>query len=280
MLLPSGRVMLSANAIGDVNAHHRIRHRARHGLRGGVASPLQRFAPVVPRRRPRRPRMSRAGQARHVSCKYPALPARPERLRLGTTHSVVGGSRLPCGTCTALPMRTRSGSGQAGCRGSPSADGLPSTGRQASRPQRDSSNGLPVLFPSTTTPAPSGRSRTGSTSSAAPLRLRRRHIHTLAFSTSTHALRSDTSGDFWAREVTTKYCGFVCVFSGTAIGSSNPGGVAAPKDAWNRANRMLIQGERPNHCRYCSHRPLGGLTDAEARPGVFRSSVRRRQHTR
>jgi hypothetical protein len=115
MLLPSGRVMLSANAIGDVNAHHRIRHRARHSLRGGVASPLQRFAPVVPRRRPRRPRMSRAGQARHVSCKYPALPARPERLRLGTTHSVVGGSRLPCGTCTApIPIACASG-GQAGC---------------------------------------------------------------------------------------------------------------------------------------------------------------------
>jgi hypothetical protein len=107
--------MLSANAIGDVNAHHRIRHRARHSLRGGVASPLQRFAPVVPRRRPRRPRMSRAGQARHVSCKYPALPARPERLRLGTTHSVVGGSRLPCGTCTApIPIACASG-GQAGC---------------------------------------------------------------------------------------------------------------------------------------------------------------------
>ena len=48
MLIPSGRVMLSANLIGDANAHHQVRHRARHGLRGGVASPLQRFAPVVP----------------------------------------------------------------------------------------------------------------------------------------------------------------------------------------------------------------------------------------
>jgi hypothetical protein len=200
MLLPSGRVMLSANAIGDVNAHHRIRHRARHSLRGGVASPLQRFAPVVPRRRPRRPRMSRAGQARHVSCKYPALPARPERLRLGTTHSVVGGSRLPCGTCTApIPIACASG-GQAGCLHLlPQAlsaaavtvlRAVHPTGRPSSRPQRDSSNGLAVLFPSTTTPTPSGRSRTGSTSSAAPLRLRRRHIHTLAFSTSTHALRA------------------------------------------------------------------------------------------
>jgi hypothetical protein len=40
--------MLSANVSGDANARHQIRHRARHGLRGGVASPLQRFAPVVP----------------------------------------------------------------------------------------------------------------------------------------------------------------------------------------------------------------------------------------
>jgi len=36
------------------------------------------------------------------------------------------------------------------------------------------------------------------------------------------------------REVTPKYCGFVCVFSGTATGNSNPGGVAAPKDVRNR----------------------------------------------
>ena len=48
MLIPSGRVMLSANVIGDAKAYHQIRHRARHGLRGGVASPLQRFALVVP----------------------------------------------------------------------------------------------------------------------------------------------------------------------------------------------------------------------------------------
>ena len=40
--------MLSANVTGNANAHHQIRHRARHGLRGGVASPLQRFALVVP----------------------------------------------------------------------------------------------------------------------------------------------------------------------------------------------------------------------------------------
>jgi hypothetical protein len=33
---PSGRVMLSATLISDDNAHHQIRHRARHGLRGGV----------------------------------------------------------------------------------------------------------------------------------------------------------------------------------------------------------------------------------------------------
>jgi len=74
MLIPSVRVMLSANVTGDAKARHHIRHRARHGLapslrsyggtrRGGVASPLQRFAPVVPCRRPRRPRRSRASHA-------------------------------------------------------------------------------------------------------------------------------------------------------------------------------------------------------------------------
>ncbi len=45
---PSGRVMLSATLISDDNAHHQIRHRARHGLRGGVAFATSRFAPVVP----------------------------------------------------------------------------------------------------------------------------------------------------------------------------------------------------------------------------------------
>jgi hypothetical protein len=77
MLTPSVRVMLSANVSGDAKARHHIRHRARHGLapslksyggtrRGGVASPLQRFAPVVPCRRPRRPRRSRASHAAHA----------------------------------------------------------------------------------------------------------------------------------------------------------------------------------------------------------------------
>ena len=40
--------MLSATLISDDNAHHQIRHRARHGLRGGVAFATSRFAPVVP----------------------------------------------------------------------------------------------------------------------------------------------------------------------------------------------------------------------------------------
>ena len=71
MRIPSGRVMLSANLIGDANAHHRIRHRARHGLRGGVASPLQRFAPVDPRRRPRLPRQRPRQQSCHGLCFIP-----------------------------------------------------------------------------------------------------------------------------------------------------------------------------------------------------------------
>ncbi len=54
---------------------------------------------LVPCRRPRRPRMRRAGQARHFSCKTPsALPAR------NATHSVVGGSRLQCGIRTASTL--------------------------------------------------------------------------------------------------------------------------------------------------------------------------------
>ena len=51
MLIPSSRVMLSAHVIGHADAHHRVQHRACHGFRGGVASPLQRFALVVPCRR-------------------------------------------------------------------------------------------------------------------------------------------------------------------------------------------------------------------------------------
>ena len=176
--------MLSANAIGDVNAHHRIRHRARHGLRGGVASPLQRFAPVVPRRRPRRPRMSRAGQARHVSCQYPAL------------------SRLPCGTCTAPDVRGRLGASTFFHR----LFQAHPTGRQASRPQRDSSNGLPVLFPSTTTPAPSGRSRTGSTSSAAPLRLRRKHTGLLHPHTRFLNIHTRASRGYFRRLIHVRRC--------------------------------------------------------------------------
>ena len=75
MLIPSGRVMLSANVIGDAKAHHQIRHRARHGLRGGVASPPQRFALVVPRRRPRRPRQRPRQQSCHGLCFQPGALA-------------------------------------------------------------------------------------------------------------------------------------------------------------------------------------------------------------
>jgi len=92
MLIPSGRVMLSANLIGGDNAHHRIRHRARHGLRGGVASPLQRFALVVPRRRPRRPRQRPRQQSCHGLCFMPGALAPSMR----HTHRVNACRRLVC----------------------------------------------------------------------------------------------------------------------------------------------------------------------------------------
>ena len=92
MLIPSGRVMLSADLIGDDNAHHRIRHRARHGLRGGVASPLQRFALVVPRRRPRRPRQRPRQQSCHGLCFMPGAHAPSMR----HTHRVNACRRLVC----------------------------------------------------------------------------------------------------------------------------------------------------------------------------------------
>ena len=92
MLIPSGRVMLSANLIGDDNAHPRIRHRARHGLRGGVASPLQRFALVVPRRRPRRPRQRPRQQSCHGLCFMPGALAPSMR----HTHRVNACRRLVC----------------------------------------------------------------------------------------------------------------------------------------------------------------------------------------
>ena len=92
MLIPSGRVMLSANVIGDDNAHHQIRHRARHGLRGGVALPLQRFALVVPCRRPRRPRHRPRQQSCHVLCSIPGALAPSMR----HTHRVNACRRLVC----------------------------------------------------------------------------------------------------------------------------------------------------------------------------------------
>ena len=82
--------MLSANLIGDANAHHQIRHRARHGLRGGVASPLQRFALVVPCRRPRRPRHRPRQQSCHVLCSKPGALAPSMR----HTHRVNACRRL------------------------------------------------------------------------------------------------------------------------------------------------------------------------------------------
>jgi hypothetical protein len=84
--------MLSANVIGDANAHHQIRHRARHGLRGGVASPLQRFALVVPRRRPRRPRQRPRQQSCHGLCFMPGALAPSMR----HTHRVNACRRLVC----------------------------------------------------------------------------------------------------------------------------------------------------------------------------------------
>ncbi len=101
MLIPSGRVMLSANVIGNAKAHHQIRHRARHGLRGGVATPLQRFALVVPCRRPPVCVRTRTGRRRP-----PVL------------------SRRPCGTCTApIPISCRIGSAGWPCPAIASGDG-------------------------------------------------------------------------------------------------------------------------------------------------------------
>jgi len=51
---------------------------------------------LVPRRPPGLPRMSRAGQARHGSCSNPGAPCPPD-----CATSAFGGTRLPCGSCTA-----------------------------------------------------------------------------------------------------------------------------------------------------------------------------------
>jgi hypothetical protein len=102
MLIPSVRVMLSANVSGDAKARHHIRHRARHGLRGGVASPLQHFAPVVPCRRPRRPRRSRASHAAHAPRQrltQACAPGRPDGLR-GVEHPAE-----PAGTLDASSLQ-------------------------------------------------------------------------------------------------------------------------------------------------------------------------------
>lgn len=79
--LPSGRGMFSANAIGDANAHHQVRHRTFHGLRErspAVAGP-QRCAPVVvpqtgtlvaERKRATSPPVSRAERRADAACSF------------------------------------------------------------------------------------------------------------------------------------------------------------------------------------------------------------------
>ena len=168
---------------------------------------LRRARFVVPRRRPRRPRHRPRQQSCHVLCSMPrrSLPTRCRRDAPTRRHmhrpgrpgqAGAGSPRLRrASTVSSIRLRLRRRRDKSldffeSLTSSPQALSTaavtalravhPATGGQASRPQRDSSNSLPVLFPSTTTPAPSGRSRTGSTSSATPLPLRRRHIHTRA----------------------------------------------------------------------------------------------------
>ena len=152
MLLPSGRVMLSANAIGDVNAHHRIRHRARHGLRGRSryrdlnAAPLLYPHGTAPaeqvRAVPHTPRCSRNLLRSQVPRQRPMRNAAMRRSRLLVPCRR---GRRPRQSCRSRDEDAR---GLSLCSATAQAPGRPENPRR--RPARDSS----VSSHSSSPPAP------------------------------------------------------------------------------------------------------------------------------